>query len=390
VRRALAAAATAAALGAAGCGGGASRGEHTTTSTVEKTRVEVVADQPSARGEPFDAHTIYQRDAPGVVTVLSITGGGGGGPLGGGQQGAEGSGFVLDGKGEVVTNAHVVTEGTGEAIRKAEQVYVRFQDGNQVSADIVGFDPNADVALLRIDPNGLTLRPLALATDKDAVVGAPVAAIGSPFGEEQSLSVGVISATDRTIDSLTDFSISGAIQTDAAINHGNSGGPLVDAGGRVLGINSQIRSQSGDGSGVGFAVPVDLVKRSVDELRASGKVEYAYLGVSTTPLYPQLAERLKLPVHRGVLVADAIKDGPAAKAGIKAGTDQFRFQSQLVPRDADVITALGGHAVRSSEDLSIILNRYKPGQSVPVQIIRDGKRKAISVALGTRPAKAGP
>ncbi len=185
---------------------------------------------------------------------------------------------MLDADGEVVTNAHVVTEGTGSSIRKAEQVYVRFQDDNQVPARIVGFDPNADVALLKIDPAGLTLRPLRLGSSRNLRVGSPVAAIGSPFGQEQSLSIGVISATDRTIESLTQFSISGAIQTDAAINHGNSGGPLVDADGRVLGINSQIRSESGDGTGVGFAVPVDLVRRSVDQLREDGRVEYPYLG----------------------------------------------------------------------------------------------------------------
>ncbi len=355
------------------------------SSTVERTRVEVVK---AAGGEvAFDPHAIYERDSPGVVTVLSISTEGG---LFGGAQGAEGSGFVIDGEGEIATNAHVVTEGEGAAIHKVDRVYVRFQDDNQVTAEVVGFDPYADVALLRVEPKGLTLRPLEFGSSRGAQVGAPVAAIGSPFGQEQSLSVGVISATDRTIDSLTKFSINGAIQTDAAINHGNSGGPLVDARGRVLGINSQIRSDSGDGSGVGFAVPVDTVRRSLDQLRSKGRVDYAYLGVSTSQLYPQLAARLKLPVAHGALVAQVVDGGPADKAGLRAGRERFRFQSQQVPRDADVIVDVAGHPVRREDDLGAILQGYDPGDVVAVQLIRDGKRKTIRIRLDKRPAEAGP
>jgi len=200
----------------------------------------------------------------------------------------------------------------------------------------------------------------------------------------------VISATDRTISSLTRFAIVGAIQTDAAINHGNSGGPLVDAAGRVLGINSQIRSQTGDGTGVGFAVPVDSVRRSVDDLRADGKVDYAYLGLSTTPLYPQLAAHLDLPVRRGVLVVDVTVGGPAARGGLRSGSSTTTFQSEQVPRRADVITAVDGRAVRSSADLTKILTRYKPGATVPISIIRDGERRTVSVTLTSRPASGGP
>jgi S1-C subfamily serine protease len=218
-------------LAFAGCGGSS----HTTT-VVRSSKVEVVsptADAAAAAGGGFDVARLYQRESPGVVTVISVD-------LSGPGSSAEGLGscFVISGSGEIVTNAHVVTSGTGARIRRAGQVYVKFADGNQVPAKIVGFDPNADVALLQINPAGLTLRPLPLGTTADLKVGSPVAAIGSPFGEEQSLSVGVVSAKQRSIDSLTGFKIEGAIQTDAAINHGNSGGPLLDASGRVLGINS--------------------------------------------------------------------------------------------------------------------------------------------------------
>ncbi len=364
----------------AGCGGG---GGSTAVRTVERTRVEVVQPPGDARPLNFDARAVYARDAPGVVTVLSIYRGGSG------TQGAEGSGFVLSASGEVATNAHVVTQGDGSSIRKVDKVYVRFQDDNEVVAEIVGFDPYADVALLRVDPRGLTLRPLTLGDSSHVKVGAPVAAIGSPFGQEQSLSVGVISATDRTIDSLTRFSISGAIQTDAAINHGNSGGPLVDARGRVLGINSQIRSQSGDGSGVGFAVPASAVRRSLGQLRAKGRVDYAYLGVSTSPLYPQLADRLHLPVDHGAIVAEVVPNGPADNAGLHAGTEHFRFQSQQVPRDADVIISVAGRPVRREDDVGAILQHYEPGRTVPVQVIRDGKRRTLQVKLGKRPSPVG-
>ena len=370
----------------AGCGGGSSDKESASNapSTVERTRVEVVKSAGGSSG--FDPHTIYDRDAPGVVTILSIFEGGG--IFGGGTQGAEGSGFVLDSNGEIATNAHVVTQGEGASIRKVSKVYVRFQDDNQVSAKIIGFDPNADVALLKIDPNGLTLRPLELGTSRSLQVGTPVAAIGSPFGQEQSLSVGVISATDRTIDSLTKFAINGAIQTDAAINHGNSGGPLVDARGRVLGINSQINSDTGQGSGVGFAVPVDTVRRSLDELRKSGHVDYAYLGVSTAPLYPQLAQRLNVPVQHGAMIASVVNGGPADKAGLRAGGDRFRFQSQSVPRGGDIITAVEGHPVRREDDLGAVLQGYDPGQTVTLSLVRDGQKKTLRVRLGKRPDEA--
>jgi S1-C subfamily serine protease len=347
--------------------------------TVERTtRVEVV--KASGADEGFDPETIYRRDSPGVVTILST------GLRENGKEGAgQGSGFVVNAGGEIATNAHVITSGEGNAVRKAEKVFVRFPDGNQVPASIVGYDPFADVGLIKVSPAGLRLRPLPLGSVERVKVGAPVAAIGSPFGEEQSLSVGIVSATDRSIQSLTGFQTSGAIQTDAAINQGNSGGPLLDAGGSVLGINSQIRTQSGDGTGVGFAVPVDTVKRSLDQLRKEGKVHYAYLGVSSQQIYPQLAERFKLPVKQGVWVQEVVPDGPADKAGISAGHDTQRFQEQPFQVGGDIITAVNGHEVQLANDLSRALEPQDVGSKVTLTIFRKGEERKIVVTLGERP-----
>jgi S1-C subfamily serine protease len=290
------------ALGGCGLGGG---NDSSSSPAKPQTRVEVVEGVGTEGG--FDAQKIYKAEAPGVVTVISVFGGSGNLDeiLGGGDSGGEvgeGSGIVLNGDGEIVTNAHVVTTGEGDAIRRAQQVYVEFADGNRVQARVVGQDPNADVALLHVDTKGLTLRALPLGESEHVRVGSPVAAIGSPFGRAQSMSVGIVSAVDRSISSLTDFQISGAIQTDAAINPGNSGGPLVGADGRVIGINQQIATKSGGGEGVGFAVPIDVVKRSLAQLRDGGQVHYAYLGVESVPLYPQLVERYKLDVSKGAWV----------------------------------------------------------------------------------------
>jgi S1-C subfamily serine protease len=217
-----------------------------------------------------------------------------------------------------------------------------------------------------------------------------VAAIGSPFGEAQSLSVGVISAVNRTIDSLTNFSISGAIQTDAAINHGNSGGPLVDASGRVIGINSQIQSTGGGGEGVGFAVPVNGVKRSLDQLRRDGKATYAYLGVSSTPIYPQLAEHFKLPVTHGAWLQNVAADGPGGQAGLRGGRGRSRFQVTSYATGGDIITKFDGSDIRREEDLSALVSARRPGEEATLEIYRDGKKREIKMKLGTRPGVAPP
>jgi S1-C subfamily serine protease len=325
-----------------------------------------------------------------VVTVISIFGGSASldqllNGNSGGAQAAEGSGIVLNGSGEIVTNAHVVTTGEGTSIRRAQQVYVEFADGNRVQAKIVGQDPNADVALLRVPTQGLQLRALPLGQSDNLAVGSPVAAIGSPFGQAQSMSVGIVSAVDRSISSLTDFQISGAIQTDAAINPGNSGGPLIGADGRVIGINQQIESKSGGGEGVGFAVPIDVVKRSLAQLRESGQVHYAYLGVVSVPLYPQLVQRFHLNVAHGAWVQAVNPGGPAEKAGLRGGTGDVTFQGSTYRPGGDVITKVGDVPVATSDDLAGAVARYRPGQSVPVQVHRGGQVERITVKFGERP-----
>jgi 2-alkenal reductase len=216
-----------------------------------------------------------------------------------------------------------------------------------------------------------------------------VAAIGSPFGERQSLSVGVISAVDRNIKSLTRFQIGDAIQTDAAINPGNSGGPLLDGHGRVVGVNAQIKSQSGGGEGVGFAIPVDAVRRSLHELRADGRVDYGYLGVTTLVIWPQLAERLDLGVRSGALVQDVEPDSPAEDAGIRGGEDQIDFQATPVPTGGDVIVAVNGRHLTRSDDLADVISAMSAGEHVKLDVVRDGERRTIDVELGERPANSG-
>jgi S1-C subfamily serine protease len=378
----------------AGCGGSShSASTNASTTTVTETVATPSAGAPAAVGSRFNAAGIYARDAPGVVTVISVFPGGT--TLGGTASAAQGSGFVISAAGEVVTNAHVVTNGTAGRLQRASSVYVKFPDGNEVPASIVGADPNADVALLRINPAALTLRPLSLGSSANLTVGAPVAAMGTPFGEQGSLSVGVVSATHRSIQSLNSgagagtFGIPGAIQTDAAINHGNSGGPLVDATGAVIGINAQIESQSGGGAGVGFAVPIDAVKHSIAQLRAHGSVSYAYLGVSTLPLFPQLAARLSLKVIQGALLDQVTPGGPAARAGLHGGSSVVQFDAQRYPAGGDVVTKLNGRNLTESFDLPSAVSELSPGQSVTLEVWRGGSRRVVNMTLGTRPGSGG-
>ena len=356
---------------ASGCGG--SDGDSVaTTAPAQKSKPQVVIETSS---DGFNPAKVFREAAPGVVTIRSIFENGA----------AEGSGFVLDTDGRLVTNAHVVTEESGQTRKVAKAVYVEFPDRNVVSAKVVGFDPFADVALLEVEPDGLDLHPLTLGNDSELVVGQPVAAIGSPFGEQHSLSVGVISATDRSVRSLTQFEIEGAIQTDASINPGNSGGPLLDAEADVVGINQQIDTESGSNSGVGFAIPISAVKRSVAQLAADGKAEYAYIGVTTQSLYPQLADKLGLSADYGGLLSEVVSGGPADEAGLRGGDEKIHFQGLPYTVGGDVILSVDGHKILRPEDLARAIFPLRPGDEVHLKILRDGAEKDVTVTLGKRP-----
>jgi S1-C subfamily serine protease len=365
----------------AGCGSGGEESGSTagpSSATAPEPQPQVVVETSSPG---FDAAEVFEEAAPGVVTIRSVFESAGA---------AEGSGFVLNADGEIVTNAHVVTDESSGDREAADQVYIEFPDRNVVSAEIVGFDPFVDVALLRIEPNGLELQPLELGDDRELHVGQPVAAIGSPFGEQQSLSVGVVSATDRSVRSLTQFEIAGAIQTDASINPGNSGGPLLDAAARVIGINQQIETSSGANDGVGFAVPVSSVKRSIAQLREDGEAEYAYIGVSSQPLYPQLARKLGLDTNFGGLVSEVVSDGPAEEAGLEDGNDKLRFQAAQYLTGGDVILQIDGRDIVRPDDLAEVIATHQPGDEVTLTILRDNEREQVELTLGARPDDPSP
>ncbi len=355
----------------AGCGSSSDE-TRTVTESAEATKPTVIVE---TAADGFNAAKVYREALPGVVTIRSIFGGGG----------AEGSGFVYDADGEIVTNAHVVTDESSGTRKPAKEVFVEFPNRNVVSAEIVGFDPFADVALLKVDPDGLELHPLALGDDRDIAVGEPVAAIGSPFGEPSSLSVGVVSATDRSVKSLTQFQIEGAIQTDASINPGNSGGPLLDGEAQVLGINQQIETSSGANDGVGFAVPISAIKRSVAQLEDDGGAEYAYIGVSSQALYPQLAEKLGLDTTFGGLLAEVVPGGPAEKAGLEGGDKKLSFQAGEYRTGGDVILQIDGHDVVQPDDLARLISSRAPGEKVTLTVLHDGKKENVEITLGKRP-----
>jgi S1-C subfamily serine protease len=331
-------------------------------------------------GNAFDPRRIYAARAPGVVTIFSEFG----------AQVAQGSGFAVSKQGYILTNSHVITNaGEGSAVRAADRVYVEFQDRDRVAAKVVGWDVFDDVGLLKVDPADHALDPVPLGNSAAIAVGDPVAAIGSPFGNEDSLGVGVVSAIHRSIESLTsNFSLVDAIQTDAPINHGNSGGPLFDSRGRVIGINAQIRSESGNAEGVGFAVPINSARRSLQQLVASGAVSYAFVGVVTSDLTPALARHFGYGVQRGAVLTKIEPHSPAADAHLQADPHLGSYLGVDFPKHSDVIVAIAGRPVRSSEDVvRIVTDRLSPGQRVQFTIIRDGKRLEVPVVLSSRSSK---
>jgi 2-alkenal reductase len=335
-------------------------------------------------GAGFQPARIYAARRNGVVTIYAL--------FGNDDDAAatqQGSGFVVSDDGLVLTNSHVVTtagEGGNAIVRNARAVFVQFSDGDRVRARIIGHDPFTDVAVIRVDPKAHVLSPVPLGDSSSAVVGAPVAAIGSPFGNETSLTVGVVSATGRSIASLTSrYNVVDAIQIDAPINRGNSGGPLFDARGRVIGVNAQIRSESGVNEGVGFAIPINAAKRSLDQLVEDGEVDYAYVGVTTSDLTPSLAKRFGFPVRRGAVVSRIEPNSPASRAGLKGGVREEEFNGLTFPVGGDLIVAINGAPVRSADDVvRYVTEELEPGDMAVFAIIRDGKRRQLAIRLGAR------
>jgi S1-C subfamily serine protease len=340
--------------------------------------------EPTARpltGNGFDPARIYAARSAGVVTVYSYFD-----SLE--QHASQGSGFVVSPEGHVLTSAHVITSATEDArFDRASRVFLAFKDGDRVPARIVGWDAYDDVGVLQVDPDAHSLAPVPLGDSSQVAVGEPVAAMGSPFGNEDSLAVGVVSATRRSIASLTPrYRVTDAIQTDAEITHGNSGGPLFDARGRVIGINAQIRSESGEAEGVGFAVPINAAKRSMRQLVANGRVVYAYVGVTTEDLTPTLARHLGYKVEQGAIISRVQSGSPGDRAGLRGGKGEETFNGQVVTRGGDVIVAIDGRQVRSADDVvRMVGERLLPGQVARFTVLRGGKRLVVRVKLGARP-----
>jgi len=351
---------------ASGAGGAAVYGLADAGSSTAPAAV-VTAAAPAARAAAavktngsLSVNQIYQRTNPGVVDIKVTTGGSAptdnfGGPGGSGngsgqESQAEGSGFVIDGDGHIATNQHVVDG--------ANSITVTFADGKKASAKVVGTDASTDVAVIKVDAPKSELHPLQFADSNGVLVGDGVVAIGSPFGLEGTVTTGIVSALNRTIQAPNNFTINGAIQTDAAINHGNSGGPLLDADGHVIGINAQIESDSGGNDGVGFAIPSTIVQRVAQQLISSGKIAHAYLGV-------QLSDG-----NGGAQVGQVVSGAPAADAGLRTG---------------DVVTAIDGKTITGADALVTAVDGKKPGDTVTLKVRRGGSTSEITVKLGTRP-----
>jgi S1-C subfamily serine protease len=334
----------------------------------------------SNSSQGLTVHDIYQRDGQGVAfirsTIVQKTQSAFGFPQ---QQSSEatGSGFLIDNDGHILTNAHVV-EG-------AKTVTVQLGSGSEQNAQVVGSDPSSDIALLKVD-NTEGASPLPLGDSARVQVGDPVVAIGNPFALDRTVTSGIVSALQRQIQAPNGFSISDVIQTDAAINPGNSGGPLINGDGQVIGINSQIESQSGGNVGIGFAVPIKTAADVVSQLENGGQVHQAYLGISGGDITPEIAHALNLPVTQGVLIERVLSGGPASDAGIKGATGQATIAGQTFPVGGDIITKVDGKPISGMDDVVSDVNDHKPGDEITLTIFSGGQQKDVTVKLGDRPS----
>lgn len=287
-----------------------------------------------------------------------------------------GSGFVIDPRGYILTNFHVVQE--------AQSIEVVLGDQSRFPAKIIGADQRNDVALIKIDPKDKKIVALPLGDSGAIQVGQKVLAIGNPFGFQSTLTTGVVSALGRTVQTGQNTFIDEAIQTDAAINRGNSGGPLINSHGEVIGINSAIYTPTGTTAGIGFAIPINTAKSIASDLMTDGRVHRAFLGVQTLPIAGYLADALDLPVKEGLLVESVTRGGPAAAAGIKGGNKVAQAGMRRIAIGGDVMTAIDGQKVGNQLDVNVILNRKRPGDTVKITVYRGGKKMDITVKLTER------
>jgi S1-C subfamily serine protease len=340
----------------------------TTQRVVRQAPISQPASDPSASRDGKTVQDIYREEGRGVVFIQAAGVTSDESMFGQSQEGtATGSGFVVDEDGTIITNAHVVDG--------ASKVTVSFEEGGEaVDADVKGVDDDTDIAVLKIDPEGLDLTVLPLGDSSDVDVGDPVVAIGNPFGLQRTVTTGIVSALQRQLDAPSGFPISDVIQTDASINPGNSGGPLLDAQGRVIGINSQIATGGGQGSvGIGFAVPIDTAKKLLPQLRVGEEIQRAYLGVSMADVTEEIARQLDLPTDEGALVQQVTDGSPANRAGLRAGND------------GDVIVAVDGAAVTGADDVVEAVGAKQPGDTIEIEYYRDGDKRSASVKLAERP-----
>jgi S1-C subfamily serine protease len=401
--------ATGAVLGAAAVGGGvlgAALFHEASTRTVTQTVLErPVARQPTptapdgpgtfsydrAQAQRKSIHAIYEEDGPGVVAVVSTSRvsispnfgiPGFSLPPQEQEQVSQGSGFVLDANGDILTNDHVVAG--------ARKVRVSFSNQDNVPARVVGTDPSTDLALLRVQMPSSALHPLPLGDSTEAQVGDAVVAIGNPFGLDRTVTAGIVSALQRDITAPNGFTISNAIQTDAAINHGNSGGPLIDASGEVIGINAQIANSGVNGNvGIGFAIPIDTAKSVIAQLRRGGRVVHAWLGIDGSDIDSTLRQNARLPAQRGVLVRGVIPGSPAARAGIVGGRSSAVLNGTTYCLGGDVITTLDGRRLGSIDQLTAVLQRERPGQVVRLTVATPtGRTHRLVIRLGAQPKRS--
>ena len=289
-----------------------------------------------------------------------------------------GSGFVYNEKGHIITNYHVIED--------ASTIQVTFIDGSITSANIIGTDPYSDLAIIKVDSQDATLEPVVLGVSSDLAVGEPVAAMGNPFGLSDTLTVGIVSALERTMEAAGNYVIIDIIQIDAAVNPGNSGGPLVNIKGQVVGVNTAIQSETGTFAGIGFAVPSDTVKREIDDLIETGTYEHPWLGVSALDVTLSIADAIDLENPQGVLVIEVVDGSPAEIAGLRGSDETAIVDGQEIPVGGDVITEVEGLPVRILADLVVYLERNtSPGDSVDLLIIRNGEEMSLTVNLGERP-----